>query len=282
MNSKNYVVKCITNLHMGSGDVNFNFVDNEVERDPVSNAPSMYASGVKGALRSHFEAYMTEERVEDIFGSSIQKTRSGRTNALTPGALKFINGNLLLMPVRAAKGNEPYYMVTTKELLREWAMMYHTITGKEVVDGLDAAIEGLDKEKAYANFKHVMIKMELREFKENELRDVNAVIVDALKRIVDESVLQKLVIIPEKLAQRAYQHLPVMARNQLDNGVSKNLWYEEVVPHGSVFYFSVLDNGTETSAKALADFDDMITKEPLVQFGGHATVGDGLTQLSSY
>ena len=71
MNSKNYVVKCITNLHMGSGDVNFNFVDNEVERDPVSNAPSMYASGVKGALRSHFEAYMTEERVEDIFGSSI-------------------------------------------------------------------------------------------------------------------------------------------------------------------------------------------------------------------
>ena len=48
-----YKIDCITNLHVGSGDLNYNIVDNEVERDAVTGYPVIHASGLKGALREH-------------------------------------------------------------------------------------------------------------------------------------------------------------------------------------------------------------------------------------
>ena len=59
MNSHFYAVKCLTNLHMGSGDTNFNIVDNEVQKDPVTQMPIMHSSGIKGALRDHFRGLGT-------------------------------------------------------------------------------------------------------------------------------------------------------------------------------------------------------------------------------
>lgn len=47
-------LKCLTNMQMGGGDVNYNVVDIEVEKDPVTGYPTMNASGVKGALREYF------------------------------------------------------------------------------------------------------------------------------------------------------------------------------------------------------------------------------------
>lgn len=44
-------LSCLTNLHVGSGEANFNIVDREVETDPVTGLPIIHASGLKGALR---------------------------------------------------------------------------------------------------------------------------------------------------------------------------------------------------------------------------------------
>ena len=41
-----------------------------------------------------------------------------------------------------------------------------------------------------------------------------------------------LYILPEETFKKI--ELPVLARNKLDNGISKNLWYEQVVPHESL------------------------------------------------
>lgn len=60
--------------------------------------------------------------------------------------------------------------------------------------------------------------------------------------------------------------LPVIARNYLDNGISKNLWYEEVVPRESVF------------VACFQAPDDILAKGldgKVVQLGGNATVGYG-------
>lgn len=59
-------LKCLTNMHVGNGDVNYNIVDNEVEVDPVTGYPTINASGVKGALRNYFK---DNKRVIDWFGS---------------------------------------------------------------------------------------------------------------------------------------------------------------------------------------------------------------------
>lgn len=71
--------------------------------------------------------------------------------------------------------------------------------------------------------------------------------------------------------KEAAEELPVIARNQLDNGESQNLWYEELVPHESVFGFVVQsdDNATirEEFTKAL--------DSKVIQIGANATVGYG-------
>ena len=55
MNVFAYKIECLTNLHVGSGDLNYNIIDNEVERDAVTGYPIVHASGLKGALKEHFK-----------------------------------------------------------------------------------------------------------------------------------------------------------------------------------------------------------------------------------
>lgn len=62
-----FQIECITNLHVGSGDVNYNIIDNEVEKDPVTGYATINASGVKGALREYFNK-VSEKDVLSLFG----------------------------------------------------------------------------------------------------------------------------------------------------------------------------------------------------------------------
>ncbi|MBR2025236.1 MAG: type III-B CRISPR module RAMP protein Cmr4, partial [Clostridia bacterium] len=66
-----YKIQCLTNLHVGAGEVNYNIIDNEVEKDAVSGLPVIHASGIKGALREAFsnvEKY--KGQIDTIFGKS--------------------------------------------------------------------------------------------------------------------------------------------------------------------------------------------------------------------
>jgi CRISPR-associated protein Cmr4 len=61
-------------------------------------------------------------------------------------------------------------------------------------------------------------------------------------------------------------NLPIIARNVLDNGESKNLWYEQVLPAETVLY-TIIQENEDKLAKAL---DGQI-----VQIGANATIGYG-------
>lgn len=61
-------------------------------------------------------------------------------------------------------------------------------------------------------------------------------------------------------------NLPIIARNVLDNGESKNLWYEQVLPAETVLYTIIQERGNDL-ANAL---DGRI-----VQIGANATIGYG-------
>lgn len=62
------------------------------------------------------------------------------------------------------------------------------------------------------------------------------------------------------------ENLPIIARNVLENGESKNLWYEQVLPAETVLYTIIQEEGEEL-AKAI---DGQI-----VQIGANATIGYG-------
>jgi len=70
--------------------------------------------------------------------------------------------------------------------------------------------------------------------------------------------------------KEATEELPVVARNQLNNGESQNLWYEELVPHESVFGFLMQADDTLQEAEFTGKLDGKV-----VQIGANASVGYG-------
>lgn len=70
-------------------------------------------------------------------------------------------------------------------------------------------------------------------------------------------------------------NLPIIARNVLENGESKNLWYEQVVPAETVFYAIIDDKGDRTLANKIAD------DKAIVQIGANATIGYGYCRFNN-
>lgn len=248
-----YKMECLTNMHVGSGDVNYNIIDNEVERDPVTGLPTINSSGVKGALRNHFKLSAVDDiEQEQFFGSDHYDGENGNTtkqDKSKPGNCKFLNANLLLRPMRVSKGNRPYVLVTTKEILEQFNKHLENFSIKEKLN-IDFSENNLKNKKEIAE-KVEGYNVKFLEKKPNDFaNDQIAVMEHKDYKSVD---------------------LPVIARNHLENGISQNLWYEEIVPHKSVFYFTVL-----ATDKKINEYID----GKMIQFGGNASIGYGLTKIT--
>ena len=219
MKAKIFVIECLTNLHVGNGDVNFNIIDNEVERDVVTGFPTINSSGVKGALRAFFEENDLSNIIE-IFGSENSKVT-------TSGSLKFLSANLLALPIRSISGDDkPYSIHAPKTACEDFNQM---IANFQLEDVSIEDIKGGDEE---------------------------------ITLDVDNSCFEKY-------------GLPVIARNSV--GEQTNLWYEEVVPHKSIFYFAVVASTSE--ADGLLDVFTESVREKIIQFGANASVGYGLCKV---
>ncbi len=68
-------------------------------------------------------------------------------------------------------------------------------------------------------------------------------------------------------------NLPIIARNTLENGESKNLWYEQVLPAETVFYTIIQEEGN--------DLKDALNGK-IVQIGANATIGYGYCEFKFF
>lgn len=237
--------ECITNMHVGSGEVNYNIIDNEVERDPVTGFPTIFSSGVKGALREFFETKgVDQDSIKKIFGSE-------KSNDASQGIVKILSADLIATPARASKGDKPYYLVSPKT----------------AIDNLENKLQELCKQKIEKNSQ-----------KESDKAVEGINLSEKLTlQLADKLKLSELYLLEDK--DYGMIDLPVMARNKLEDGTSKNLWYEEVVPHKSLFFFPVVvanDKDAEVLGKFLGDLEGEI-----VQFGGNASIGYGLCKITN-
>jgi len=55
-----YKITAMTNMHVGSGDMNFGVIDKLVQRDSLTGYPVIYSSSLKGALREFFKNETSE------------------------------------------------------------------------------------------------------------------------------------------------------------------------------------------------------------------------------
>jgi CRISPR-associated RAMP protein, cmr4 family len=270
MKTKLFKMRLVTNLHMGSGEANFNFIDNQVQRDPITEYPNMHSSGIKGALREFFGEIENKDYVREIFGSENAEKEDNKQ-----GSVSFIEGKLLSIPVRSNK--KSYFMGTTIEIIREY-VEFSNLFGKntENLKEIKEELEKIHKKLTEAGKKVCVLGNEekgllIESFENNEI-DFYAEN-DVLSKVL--GIKDIVVIKEENFKDEISKRLPVIARNQLENGVSKNLWYEEVVPRETVFYTGLV-NSQNTDK-----FEDFCKKleENLVQIGANATIGYGFTKF---
>jgi len=271
-----YIITALTNMHVGSGDSTYGLIDKQVQRDVLTNYPTIHASSLKGALREYFTEEMTEDAITYIFGTAQSETDS------RGGKYKFFAANLLSLPMRS--NHKPFYRVTTKEIIEnflEYIIRFAVKIPQPLTDALgklknvemgDKAIIFVRKSEITAmptNGKKIKV--------EDVLGEENYKLLDAAELTILENLFgENLCIMQDADFNAVAAELPVIARNCLENGISQNLWYEEIVPRESRFYFGVITGHDEKSEGILAE---EINRANMIQIGANASIGYGYTKI---
>ncbi|NLN94575.1 MAG: type III-B CRISPR module RAMP protein Cmr4 [Bacteroidales bacterium] len=261
METQAYLIQCITNMHVGSGDATYGIIDKMVQRDPVTNYPTIHASSLKGALRERFEKVWENDlsKVNEIFGKKTDNDQDAES-----GNCNFLNADLLALPVRCTHKqfalslcpqsiefiNKKAKLLLDKEIIKS-PTTHDKLFTNDSVD--DIYIE--DDQLGPASHSPLL---------EN---DISIDDFDAFN--------QQYAIVEDTKFDNYTANLPVIARNRL--GKDKNLWYEEVVPHQSVFITNFIP-GPSINKNV---FDNFLAelKQNIFQIGANSSVGFGLCKF---
>lgn len=264
-----YVIHAVSNLHVGSGEGDFSVVDKQVQRDQVTQLPIIHASGIKGALREAMEyeaksdAANEQEKkakmkpVLDVFGSSPKDRTS-----IQQGKYNFFDGRLLALPARSS--HDFFYTATCPALLKESIEHLERFQPQNEYIPL---LESLLKESNEAVQYFGVDQGSDVQLEEEWQAKYNAFNLGKLVSLFGN----RLALMSNVAFNRLAGELPIIARNYLNDGISKNLWYEEVVPREARFMTTV---SREDGSDHLNDF--LKRQKELVQLGANATVGYGL------
>lgn len=268
MDTNAYILRCLSNLHVGQGDSNMGVVDKQVQRDPVTKFPTIHSSGLKGSLRHHFEDKWGKKdpRLIKLFGAGTQN--GGDKQEFSAGNLFFGSGQLLSLPVRSDL--RPYFHVTTPEILDEFQELLKQHGHKEA-DILATLLSPLISLKGELKKPRVFKEEYKKAVLEEESYEAEFTESIANLETLEEYLGGPFALMQHKDFQDFTTDLPVIARNQLENGESKNLWYEEIVPREARFYVTIKGKLEDLGVFA------PVVNDQLIQIGANATIGYGQT-----
>lgn len=292
--SRLYIITAKTNMHVGSGETSLGLVDNRVQRDVLTGLPNINASGLKGALREYFSYHWGEKdaRITNIFGSDSSASRGEPPENMEhkAGKFRFFNANLLSIPVRS--NLRPYFHAASPEVLGELLDTIETFgyqANPKLIAGLSELSAGIQKwvkesgKEPGQQPKRIPVWVSEKYSKELMLEDFE-IDVRSIPQDLESKCAPVLELTGDPLVLMAHQdfkeicsddYLPLIARNNLENGRSKNLWHEQVVPRESRFYFFLLKPGGNGKDKLDLEFKEKIP----VQIGGNASIGYGFSVI---
>lgn len=268
-----YQFQCITHLHAGSGDSNYGVIDKLVQRDPSDDLPCVFASGMKGALREYCEQMVYGGNELQLLSGKVFESSNSKGEAGERGTHIFHDALLLGLPVRS--NQRPYFMATsplTLKKLVDFAELFSYSLPSALVSEIQPLLSQsyCQKGKVYI-FGHKNSDIRIEDYdaahiipKEESVAEIEGFL-DGSLAVFHEEDFRDLC---------SDYSLPIVARNYLENGKSKNLWYEQIVPRGAVFFFVTTAYHSEDALKAHID-------GKLVQIGGNASVGYGQCKIKA-
>lgn len=273
MKTELYTIETLSNLHVGAGDINFNVIDNQVQRDAVTTLPNINSSSLKGAFREAFRAFREESEKPSnseiyIFG------QDNKSNTIQAGAYSFFEAQLLTRPVRS--NVKAYFNVTSPSVIKNFLKTIELFNidfnseVKEVLEKLSKLTPKKAEPMIFENLTNAILEDDEAKYYNFDTSKLQTLLGENLA-LFEDSDFKTL-------------DLPVLARNVLEDGTSQNLWYEEVVPKKTKFFFfiGIPDNLAESDKKEKLDgynntFNGMLEKP--VQFGANKSIGYGFSKV---
>ena len=229
-----------TNLHVGNENTSsYGLIDLAVQRNVTTGLPCINSSSLKGALNEYFaqKAKLGSEKLIEIFGCDKIKGE-GRSTGTQKGKYTFFDANILFLPVQ------------------DDSCLYHLETSHGVIARFRSQMAlfdiqlNNDDEDLKNDLKTILGITKEVKFSESD---------EAFKTLCDDN------------------NLPIIARNVLENGESKNLWYEQVVPAEAVFYTLIDYNNDKDSTLR----EELSKEDTIVQIGANASVGYGYCKFTN-
>lgn len=237
MNKSNvWFITAKTNLHVGNENTTrYGLIDLAVQRNVTTGLPCINSSSLKGALNEYATQFDELDR-HTIFGYDKKNKNKGPEK----GKYTFFDANILFLPVQDEKNL--YRLETSHDVISRFRNQM-ALFGI-ILDDDDSKL--IDELKTVLN-----IQKEVAFSKRNETED-------------DSKFIELC----------SDDNLPIIARNVLESGESKNLWYEQVIPSETVFYTIIDDKGEVGLAEQL--------NNSIVQIGANATIGYGYCKFTNY
>lgn len=276
----------VSPVHAGSG-TSMGVVDLPIQRERHTNWPHIQASGVKGAMRHHFEKFkhniknrdeqiQVDQITEKIFG-----TDNYGENGTLPGAIAVSDARLVAFPIRSSKS--PFVWITCPAVLQrlEKDLDLTLKTGK-------MNIPEPDSEQAFLINGNISAEEKiLLEDYEVVVKKAEIILPDTVKTLYKKA--GTLLLVSNDTYHYGVSHCTeVRTQIKIDDKtgttVDGSLRYEEVLPADSLMYV-VLFYGPTRDADTTIPADTLITymKEDVVknhiQIGGNETLGCGLFQI---
>lgn len=249
-----YFIQCITNLHAGSGDANYGIIDKLVQRDTVFNYPTIHASSLKGALRQHFEdAKYSDIKIDEIFGKKTDSDEDAES-----GNCNFLSADLVALPVRCS--HKQFALTLCPQLVESVNAKSKMLTNHLILNN-PASID-----KLFTN--EIIDPIYLEDDNLNRENYISLLIAASQSLSVFNS---QFAYVENKKFDNYSKDLPVIARNRLDE--NKNLWYEEIVPHQTIFITYILSGSSDFNL-----FEQHLLND-FIQVGGNSSVGYGLCKF---
>jgi CRISPR-associated protein Cmr4 len=263
MATKMYIITAKTHIHAGSGNSNAGVIDNLVQRDPADNLPCIYSSSLKGAFREYFEEGNIKDKslADKIFGSGVNKNNTGDNKK---GSHIFHQASLLSIPVRS--NVKPFFNAICPWVLNKFiddAELFD-ISIKCIKEEIESIINAFNDDEQPLVIGNEISVLNIEDYSSFKFIDKA---IPNVKRIFGENLV---LFSDEDFSDLCSDYnLPVIARNNLENGQSKNLWYEQIVPRQSRFYFFTVSDCQPDN------FDSNVNCKT-VQIGANASIGYGV------
>ncbi|MEN8215701.1 MAG: type III-B CRISPR module RAMP protein Cmr4 [Pseudomonadota bacterium] len=264
-----------TSLHAGIGQT-LDVIDLPIQREAHTNWPFVYASSVKGSMRSLAEEkWDDKELIKKIFGPEMNHGTSNRQ----AGALAIGDARLLLLPVRSLTSH--FKWVTSPDLLRRFLADCRRLDLAKnfKIPETIAKEEGLVSNEHDIDFGLFLEEFPLKLKTDEQLDTVITTIASLMGREDAERALKRqLVMVNDDIfshlsryATAVNAHIKIGDTRTVQKGA---LWYEETLPPDTLLYVPLVAQAVNVIEQIQNLFE-----HPYLQLGGHETVGMGWCKI---